>query len=1115
MAKFRIVTGRAGTGKSSYCIKQMAEYLKDRQCDIGAAPAFLIVPEQFAVNSEKRLMAEADLKGLLIDEVLSFKRAACRVLGRLGGLKYELLSASGKVMILTQAIRNLESELCFYGGYVSKPRGIEMLLQVIEEFGRYGAAAEKIKEIAGKVEQDALLKAKLSDLSLIYAEYRKLTEQKFYDDETLYRDFINELPSDVMFKNSHVWIDGFNGFTAQEFEIIQTMLSVCDELTVSICADLNSDDLFKNSNETYKKLASLAEHEHIVLCDDGSIPPRFSKNPFLAHLEKNYGAQPYRAVSEKDTGISILECQNRYYEVEEIAAKIKAYTDGSGDKIYKYSEIVVATGDIDSYKNIISTVFASHGIPYFVDEKRPVSSHPLVRYIIDLLELISSDWNYVSVFSFLKTGLYENKMRAVDMLENEILSKGIKGKNGKKGWTKYIESCKALIEQASADGTAYRSGNDARVLAVKLFYEIEEFRENIKKCRSVSDCCNEIINFLLKTEIFEKVSKISYNLKKDGRLDDADEYARIWNIVIDVLNQADTFLGHKEIRGVNMKARYMSDILLNGFAQYKAGFIPHSSECIQVGTPERSKSLNPKVMILLGANEGVFPSTIKDHGLLSDSDRDVLLKNGVELSDDNKKRALYAEFVIYTVLSTPSEELIVSYSLTSSAGEKLRPSSVVRSICKMFPNVTKVMGRTGFLSGSQTDKNLQNKNYFEADSDLNPPLARKILGFENGVAKISVSRLEEYSGCPYSYLLNNCFRLKERDEFGIEALDTGILQHAILEKSLTKVDKDRLNTSDLSYGDCSDIVDDIFADALGDETELFTASERNSYIAQHIKNIAKKELKNIVDQLKLNHLKPIGFEIEYDVKNDDENTDSEEDSSTKKKMLPPVEIVCDDGFKVLLKGKIDRVDAGFLRSEGMDESERTPVYFRVVDYKSSMPEVDLADIVSGKKMQLMFYVAAVSEGLKTFEGFENEKIIPASALYYAFENENIKLDNRGDGDIDDTAYENLMNGIILNDKKSMQALHGGVCKINRDSIAVPEGGFEKLLSVTKNNITESITDMRNGHFPIKPFSDLSSCKYCDFKSICRVDTSDPKNVKDVPFVSPDEFWSDIVTESEN
>lgn len=1117
MAKFRIVTGRAGTGKSSYCIKQMAEYIKCRLGDIGAAPAFLIVPEQFAVNSEKRLMAEAGLQGLLIDEVLSFKRAACRVLGRLGGLKYELLSSSGKVMLLTQAIRNIESELSFYGGYASKPRGIEMILQVIDEFGRYGAAADKVKDIAEKVENDGLLKAKLNDLSLIYSEYRKLTEKKFYDSETLYRDFITELPSDEMFKHSHVWIDGFNGFTAQEFEIIQTLLTVCDELTISICADPNDDNLFRNSNETYKKLASLAEHEHYVMCDDSSIPPRFADNPALAHLEKNYGIYPYKVFSGKDNGISIYECQNRYYEVEEVATLIKSYVDGRGDKKYKYSDIVIATGDIDSYKNIISSVFTSRGIPYFVDEKRQISSHPLVRYIIDLLELISSDWSYTTVFSFLKTGLYNDKMRAVDILENEILAKGIKGKSGKKGWAKYTEECKELITQASADGTLYKSENEARVLAVKLFYEIEEFRENIKKSKTVSECCDEIINFLLKTEIFEKVSDISAKLKREGRLDSADEYARIWNIVTDVLNQADTFLGDKEIRGVNMKARYMADILSNGFAQYKAGFIPHSAECVQVGTPERSKSINPKVMILLGANEGVFPSTIKDHGLLNDSDRDVLKSNGIELSDDNKKRALYAEFVTYTVLSTPSEKLVVTYSLTATAGEAIRPSSVIRNICKMFPETERKEGRTGFSHKSDSDKNLQFKNYFETDTDLNPDIAKKVLGFKDDMAKISVSRLEDYTGCPYSYLLNNCFRLKAREEFGIDALNTGILQHAILEKSLAKINDEKIDISSLSHEDCYNLVDDIYDEALGEKSDLFTASETNAYIASHVKGIAQKEVTNVIDQLRLNHLKPVGFEIVYDTESaetDKENETSADDGSAKKIIMPPVEVLCEDGFKVLLHGKIDRLDAGLLRTEGMDESEATPAYFRVVDYKSSMPDVGLSDIVSGKNMQLMFYIAAVSEGLKTVKGYEDKKIIPAAALYYAFGNEAIKIKKRGDGDVDDTVYENLMNGLILNDETAMQALHGGVCKIDSNSIVVPKDGFEKLLDVTKKNIKESVNNMRCGCFPIKPFSDLSSCKYCDFKSVCRVDVTDPKNVKEVAIVSKEEFWNEADSEND-
>ena len=150
----------------------------------------------------------------------------------------------------------------------------------------------------------------------------------------------------------------------------------------------------------------------------------------------------------------------------------------------------------------------------------------------------------------------------------------------------------------------------------------------------------------------------------------------------------------------------------------------------------------------------------------------------------------------------------------------------------------KNLGGTKFKADSSSKK-FVTKNYFESDTTIEPEIAKKILGFDDDKAMLSVSRLEHYNRCPYSYLSESCFRLKARDEFGIDARDTGELQHAILENAFKTINV----KSELTYDDCGKLVDDVFYKSLGDLVELFSASERNSYIASHLKNITKKEVK--------------------------------------------------------------------------------------------------------------------------------------------------------------------------------------------------------------------------------------------------------------------------------
>ncbi len=1097
MSDIKIIVGRAGSGKSSYCIKEISEYIKNREDKIGGAAAFLIVPEQLSVQAERRLLCEANLDGLLRDEVLSFKRAAYRVLGNKGGLKYELLTPSGKIMILTQAIKDVEGQLEFYASHATKPRGMEAILQLIEEFGRYGASAEKLRELSLKDETDSLLKLKLHDLSIIYEAYRSLTTGRYYDSETLYGDMICELPKDKTFAGAHVWIDGFGGFTSQEYDIISGLFKLCASVTISICTDRAGGRTFDNPNETCKILGETANRcgfncTFIELDDADKIPPRFAENKYLAHLEKYYNTYPYKVAYGSDTGIHVTECGNLYYEIAECAQKI---VDLRKQGI-KYSEIAVVSGDLSLYGNAAGAVFPSFNIPYFVDEKRGIDIHPLIRYILDLLELVSSNWAYMSVFSFLKTGLYETNTILIDKLENDILAKGIKGKNGKKGWKSYVER---YCDEDSAEGCQ----NQIHILAKRLFDDVENLKKELKQCKNISECCCVLVDFLKKNNIYDKVANSAYVLRLDGRLDEADEYSRIWNIVIEVIDQANKFLGDIKIGSISAKATFLQDILSNGFSQYKAGFIPHSVESVQIGTPERSKSLNPKVLFILGANEGVFPKAVSDTGLLSDSDREYMLENGILLSDDNRKRVFYADFVVYTVLSSASKELYISYSLADVVGDTKRPSSIVRNILKLFPDMQLAFGENDSLhvNVAMTAGDGSKTSDVSVDStDISENVAVKLLGLDAEEIPLSVSRIEKYNQCPYSFLLDYGLKIKPRKEYAMEAVDIGSLMHSVIEKASKVAAEDENGIKNLDRKKCEDIVNSVFDEAVlevSEEGDIFLGTERSAYITAKMKRIASNELDNISNQLKLNMLKPYGFEMMYGYDDDDS--------------LPPVEVDCSEGFKVLLRGKIDRVDVGIVAEDMQSEPA---VYFRVIDYKSSAKNVTVGDIVNGIKIQLITYIEAVSNGLAKMPEYKDKKIVPASAFYYVFEKDVEKLSERFDGNFAEVESDKFMKGLYLAKEDLMYSLHGGAMDIPKNIMgsqyAVPEGGFEKLFDSAKVAVKKSAENMKKGKFPVRPIINRDGtmpCRFCDYCSVCRVHSDAVAQGIRLDSVSASEYWS--------
>ncbi|MGI6668799.1 MAG: hypothetical protein ACOX4M_05100 [Acetivibrionales bacterium] len=111
----RIVYGRAGSGKTAFCLKEIEERLRtagnlfpgDERASGGKCPLILIVPEQFSLQAEKNLAKISAFFGVPGAEALSFRRMAFRVFSEVGGITRRHLNAAGKSMLLFRIMKKL------------------------------------------------------------------------------------------------------------------------------------------------------------------------------------------------------------------------------------------------------------------------------------------------------------------------------------------------------------------------------------------------------------------------------------------------------------------------------------------------------------------------------------------------------------------------------------------------------------------------------------------------------------------------------------------------------------------------------------------------------------------------------------------------------------------------------------------------------------------------------------------------------------------------------------------------------------------------------------------------------------------------------------------------
>ena len=139
----------------------------------------LLVPEQFTLAAERELMDRLHLDGLFLIDVLSPSRLYERILGATGRDGREPLDDSGRRMAIGQALEKLEDKLPYYGSIINRRGFVEKLSALLTDMKRGGMTPETLNEYAQTAE-DALQKAKLTDLSCIYAQYQSILAGRFH-----------------------------------------------------------------------------------------------------------------------------------------------------------------------------------------------------------------------------------------------------------------------------------------------------------------------------------------------------------------------------------------------------------------------------------------------------------------------------------------------------------------------------------------------------------------------------------------------------------------------------------------------------------------------------------------------------------------------------------------------------------------------------------------------------------------------------------------------------------------------------------------------------------------------------------------------------------------------
>ena len=1109
----QLILGGSGSGKTTYLYDEVIRLSMEHPQE----QYFLIVPEQFTMQTQKDIVTRHPNHGTMNIDIVSFARLAYRIFEELAVEQLSVLDDMGKSMVLRKVAAAQKRQLVLFGGQLSKPGFVGQLKSMLSEFYQYGITPEALREMAPSA-KSPLLRQKLEDLALVEQSFQEYIEGHYITTEQVLDVLCRLIPESGLIRNSVIALDGYTGFTPVQYRLTELFLVYAKQVYVTVTADeaagiygkMGIQNLFYMSRQMAVRLSEIAEKNQVKKLPDIMLGEqknrRFARRPELAWLEQHlfrYGTET-AYTGEATDSIVFFQASNPSGEVSHIVHEIQRLVqEGKA----RYREIAVITGDLPGYGKEITHQFTQNQIPHFMDDKKNVLDNCLVELIRASLEAVRQDFSYESVMRYLRTGLVSQERTMVDRLENYILAMGIRG--GKR----FRETWERTYRGAGNLNVTEVNAFKEQVLA-PLFAMQERFRQ---ADLTIAGMTEAVLTLLADCRAEEQLESYQEYFTKIGEHRLAKEYGQVYGLVTELLKRLSDLLGEERVS----RKEYL-EILDAGFAELKVGVIPAVADRVVVGDITRTRLAHIRVLFFAGVNDGIVPAR-KDRGsLLSDRDRDFLGEHHLELAPTAREESFQQRFYLYLMMTKPSKQLILSWCRTGADGKSRRPSFLIGELRAMFPNAVltdqetqadpeiysvaeakqRLSAKLGQYRDGQLEQDEENAQFLElyrwfASSKDNQETLRRFMdaaffvyeqqGISHAVAKAlygeilsgSVTRLEQYAACAYSHFLRYGLELLERKRFELASSDIGTLFHESIDLCFRRVKEKQYDwhtmtneTRDMLVEECVAAVTENYGNT------ILGSSARNRYLAQRVGQITKRTVWALQQQIKKGDFIPAGFEVSFSAADN----------------LSAMKIALSESEALHLRGRVDRMDVC---------EDGGKVYVKIIDYKSGSTSFDLLALYYGLQLQLVVYMDAVTEMAQ--HHYPDKEVVPAGILYYNIADPLAEKKGQPDPEkIDAEILKKLrMNGLVNSELEVVRhldrtiekesdvipvVLKDGEVQAGRSSVANRER-FARLSQFVHRKLKEAGQEILDGEIGVVPYKNgqRTACDYCPYHAVCGFD----------------------------